>query len=119
MDDEALLLVQRYRPRVEEMLRDLLDLQQQTEGDRAPVALDQQSVGRVSRIDALQGQAMAAASDRRRTVTIARLRRALVRMEEGEFGFCTECGERISDGRLDADPSSHTCINCAALAGGR
>lgn len=119
MDDEELLLVQRYRPRVEEMLRELLDLQQQTEGDRAPVALDQQSVGRVSRIDALQGQAMAAASDRRRTIMIARLRRTLARMEEGEFGLCTGCGERIADGRLDADPSSHTCVNCANLAGGR
>ncbi|HEV7277490.1 MAG TPA: TraR/DksA C4-type zinc finger protein [Devosiaceae bacterium] len=117
MDDKELLLVQRYRPRVEEMLRELLDLQQQTEDNRAPVALDQQSVGRVSRIDALHGQAMAAASDRRRTIMIARLRRTLARMEEGEFGFCTACGERIADGRLDADPSSHTCVNCANLAG--
>lgn len=115
MDEEERKLVERYRPRVEAMLDELVDLQQQTATDRAPVALDQQTVGRLSRIDALQGQAMAAASGHRRTTMIARLRRTLARMEEGEFGYCTECGEQIAHGRLDADPSNHLCLSCAAL----
>lgn len=107
-------LIERYRARVEQELAELEALHQSTEADRAPVALDQQSVGRLSRMDALQGQAMAGAADRRRAVQIARLRRTLVRMEEGGFGFCTECAEAIAAGRLDADPSHHLCVNCAA-----
>lgn len=117
MDEEHRVLVERLRPRVEALLAELLELQEDTRGERDPVMLDQRSVGRLSRMDALQGQAMAAAAFRRRTVTIARLRRTLVRMEEGEFGYCFECGERIADGRLDADPSNHLCVACAARAG--
>ncbi len=38
----------------------------ETEGERAPVELDQQTVGRLSRMDALQVQAMALETSRRR-----------------------------------------------------
>jgi DnaK suppressor protein len=113
-DAQQQALIARYRPRIESELAELEALRQQTEADRAPVALDQQSVGRLSRMDAMQGQAMAGASERRRAGQLARLRRALVRMEEGEYGFCAECGEAIAAGRLDADPSHHLCVRCAA-----
>jgi DnaK suppressor protein len=114
-DEEGRALVERYRPRVIHELAELEALQAQTAENRAPVALDQQSLGRLSRMDALQNQAMAGASERRRAIHIARLRRTLARMEDGEFGLCTECGDRIPDGRLDADPSNHLCVSCAAL----
>lgn len=113
-DEQQQALVDRYRPRIERELAELEILQQQTEADRAPVALDQQSVGRLSRMDAMQGQAMAGASERRRAGQVARLRRALARMEDGEYGFCAECGDAIALGRLEADPSHHLCVRCAA-----
>lgn len=40
-------------------------------------------------------------------------RRALDRIEAGEYGYCVECGEEISEGRLDARPEAALCIDCA------
>lgn len=81
--------------------------------ERTPVALDQQSVGRLSRMDALQVQAMAVAAEGRRQARIHRIEAALTRVEDGEFGWCVTCGEDIAPGRLAMDPSVPTCIACA------
>ena len=81
--------------------------------DRGTVVLDQQSVGRLSRMDAMQRQAMAQATQRRRNARIARLAAALQRIEEGEFGFCQDCGEDIEAARLELDPTVPTCVSCA------
>ncbi|UYV38836.1 TraR/DksA C4-type zinc finger protein [Rhodobacteraceae bacterium D3-12] len=76
------------------------------------VTLDQQSVGRLSRMDALQNQAMAKATQARRDLERARLAAALARMDEGEFGFCEDCGDKIPDGRLRLDPAATRCVSC-------
>ncbi|MEQ8922559.1 MAG: TraR/DksA family transcriptional regulator [Roseovarius confluentis] len=81
--------------------------------DRGTVMLDQQSVGRLSRMDALQRQAMAEANQRRRTARRQRIDAALVRIEDGEFGYCQDCGEDIARARLDLDPTAPTCVSCA------
>ncbi len=78
------------------------------------VTLDQQSVGRLSRMDALQQQAMAQATQTRRAQMTARLRAALARIDDGEFGYCVECGDTIAPARLSLDPASPTCITCAS-----
>ena len=78
------------------------------------VVLDQQSVGRLSRMDALQQQAMAKATQGRRIQARARIQTALARIDEDEFGCCTECGEEISVKRLELDPTVPTCVSCAA-----
>lgn len=83
----------------------------------APVELDQQSVGRVSRVDAMQVQAMARAVEQRREARLGKLHAALKRMDEGEYGFCLECGEEIAAGRLDADPTFTHCVGCADKRG--
>lgn len=75
--------------------------------------LDQQSVGRLSRMDAMQQQAMAAAQDTRRRGRLAAIEAALKRLEQGEFGWCAECGEFIGLSRLDLDPVLMRCIDCA------
>lgn len=80
---------------------------------RRPVELDQQSVGRLSRMDALQNQAMAQGQSRRREARERHLRAALLRIEEGEYGYCTECGDRIAARRLEFDVAALTCIACA------
>jgi DnaK suppressor protein len=105
---------ERFRPRLERSLRELQTLRETTAQNRAAVELDQQSVGRLSRMDAMQAQQMAVAADRQRQVQIARIEGALKRMEEGEFGYCAECGTEIPDKRLEADPSAHLCVTCAA-----
>ena len=81
--------------------------------DLATVSLDQQSVGRLSRMDALQRQAMAQAQGRRREAERRKIAAALARLDEGDYGYCTECGEEIAPARLRADPTVPTCLSCA------
>lgn len=102
-----------FRERLLAMLEDLQADSAQGAEDRRTVELDQQSVGRLSRMDALQRQAMAKATEARRISTETRIRAALARIAEGEFGYCTECGEEIALKRLDLDPTVPTCITCA------
>lgn len=78
------------------------------------VELDQQAIGRLSRMDALQHQAMARAGQVRRTQEVQKIAAALSRIEEGEFGYCTDCGEEIGEARLNSDPATPMCFSCAA-----
>jgi DnaK suppressor protein len=98
------------RTLLEQMSEDAAEL-------RAPVDLDQQSVGRLSRMDSLQVQAMALATEERRRQQIARIDAALIRLDEGTYGECVICGEPIAPKRLELDPAVPTCISCAARSG--
>lgn len=44
---------------------------------------------------------------------IEAIRAALGRIDAGEYGFCTICGEQISEERLDLLPATPFCKNCA------
>lgn len=102
-----------YRARLEEIAAEAATDSDTAAEARSTVTLDQQSVGRLSRMDAIQGQAMARAGRARRRALGARAAAALARMEEGEFGYCTDCGEEIPEGRLDFDPTLAMCVSCA------
>lgn len=84
-----------------------------TEAGLAPVPLDQQSVGRLSRMDAMQGQALAQEADRRRQAHRIALQLALSRIETGKYGLCLDCGEPIAVRRLQIEPAARLCIRCA------
>lgn len=43
---------------------------------------------------------------------IAKIKTALERIKDGTYGFCEDCGERISDKRLKARPVTTVCITC-------
>lgn len=94
-------------------LAELQDLDAGAQDERAIVMLDQQSVGRLNRMDAMQRQQMAKETHRRRQLERAKIEAALARLEEGEYGWCAECGSEISERRLDVDPTAHLCIECA------
>jgi DnaK suppressor protein len=81
--------------------------------DRSPVALDQESVGRLSRIDAMQIQAMAIAQQRRRQSETAAIDAALKRIDANEYGYCLTCGDETAEARLLNTPSVTLCIDCA------
>ena len=104
---------QHFRDRLEARLEELAAGEALGEEGKKTVELDQQSVGRLSRMDALQSQAMAQAASRMRAGEERRIRAALARMEEGEFGFCADCGEEIAEKRLEHDPAVALCISCA------
>ncbi len=103
----------RYKTRLLEERDALLNEEDDAAEDRGTVTLDQQSVGRLSRMDALQRQAMAQAQSRRRQTRLSRINAALQRIEEEEFGYCQDCGEDIPPARLDLDVTATLCVSCA------
>ncbi len=42
------------------------------------------------------------------------IRAALVRIEEGSYGSCSECGEAINPERLEVLPEAVLCLSCAS-----
>ena len=91
---------------------ELQDMEETSREAGKPVELDQASVGRLSRIDAMQAQQMAQASERRRQQQLLRIEAALRRIETGEYGYCFVCGEEIDVRRLNVDPGNTRCIRC-------
>jgi len=102
------------RRRLDEKKLDLESMSALSEEARAPVTLDQQSVGRLSRMDAMQQQAMAEAQERARKRDLVRIEMAERRLAAGEYGWCSECGEVIPDKRLAIDPMAEKCVRCAS-----
>ena len=90
-------------------------LQQQQTGKSAAdtVELDQTRQGRLSRMDALQGQAMSQALNQRREIELQKISGALQRIASGRYGYCVKCGEDIIIKRLQLDPAVLLCIGCA------
>ncbi|MGE0255987.1 MAG: TraR/DksA family transcriptional regulator [Alphaproteobacteria bacterium] len=113
MDERPDIDIAAFRARLVAERTALQDDSAARAGDRAPVVLDQQSVSRLSRADAMQVQEMATATERRRHQRLRRLDAALARLETEEFGWCTICGGEIAAARLDSDATVPTCIDCA------
>ena len=82
------------------------------EGASQPVALDQSSVGRVSRMDAMQVQAMVLASLRGHKLRLQQIEQALRLIEDGEYGLCRRCEEPVGYPRLKARPETPFCLHC-------
>lgn len=82
----------------------------------APVELDQTRQGRLSRMDAMQQQAMAQAGKASAQARLAAIEAALRRIDDGSYGECRECGEMISSARLTARPEALLCITCESAA---
>lgn len=93
---------------------DLLSTSDVRDESSGTVHLDQQSVGRLSRMDALQSQELAKAGKLRAEQQLRLIEAALVRIgNDDDYGECSECGEPINPKRLEIDPTSRYCINCA------
>jgi len=104
-----------FRQMLTERRQELSSLSETSKDARATVELDQTTVGRLSRMDALQGQQMALEQDRRRKAELQRIEAALKRLETGDYGFCSLCDEPIAEKRLSLDPAVGTCIDCAGV----
>jgi len=76
-----------------------------------PVDLDQ-PIGRISRVDALQQQAMAKATKEKAKLRLAQTRVARKAHAEGEYGYCRRCEEPIGVRRLRSRPETPFCVEC-------
>ncbi|MEX0923803.1 MAG: TraR/DksA C4-type zinc finger protein [Rhodovibrionaceae bacterium] len=108
----------KLKARLEERHTELRKLIEGSKESRGVVELDQTRQGRLSRIDALQGQAMAQEAERRRQGELKRIDAALGRIASGDYGYCLSCDEEIAAKRLEFDPSVSLCVDCTAESGG-
>ena len=98
-------------------LREELESVAETGNESAAVVeLDQTKIGRLSRMDAMQAQAMAKASGHRREAMLRNIEAALQRIDAGSYGICFDCDETINPKRLEFDPTASRCIDCASKA---
>ena len=98
-----------FKKRLEERLKEITDAKKTV----SPLELDQSRVGRLTRMDAMQQQAITQAAARLSAMEEQRIQKALQRMTSGEYGYCMHCEEEIAEGRLRVEPSALTCIVCA------
>lgn len=103
MDAKELLLARREQ---------LETLVAQASGHSGPVELDQQAIGRLSRLDAIQQQQMVQAEIRQARQSLVKVSAALERLDNDEYGDCLECGEAIAEARLALRPEASLCIRC-------
>lgn len=105
--------IKKAKLRLQSVQNDLEAISELSSGSRAPVKLDQQSVGRLSRMDAMQQQAVAQAQERNRQRDLVRIEMSHRRILEDEYGYCANCGDEIPDKRLEIDPMAERCVRCA------
>lgn len=86
------------------------------EEDSQPVQLDQQLVGRLSRMDAMQQQQMAVASRQHVKDHLRGVMLALQAIESEDYGYCSDCAKSIGFARLSVRPEALLCLACQQAA---
>jgi DnaK suppressor protein len=105
--------LENYKDLLLKMQAELTSAGKTGEQAEAVVELDQARIGRLSRMDAMQAQAMSVETGRRRRQQLRDIEAALQRIEACDYGDCLECGEGIAPARLNIEPGARLCINCA------
>lgn len=105
--------IRHFKTKLDTLLAQLLETDGIAEESAKTVVLDQSSVGRLSRMDAMQQQAMSIERLRRRKLQILNIQAALKRIANDDYGWCLACGDEIDIRRLDFDPTANYCIKCA------
>jgi DnaK suppressor protein len=113
MQERASMDTEYFREKLIRLRDELQEIEQTGNEAAQTVELDQSRVGRLSRMDALQAQAMSIESGRRRNIKMQRIDAALKRIDKDEFGLCIKCEEEINPRRLEVDPAAPLCIDCA------
>ena len=78
-----------------------------------PISPDS-SIGRLTRLDALQSQQMSFEARRRLKKRLKNVQKALQLMEDGKYGICMKCQDEIPVGRLESMPEARVCVDCAS-----
>ena len=102
-----------YKKQLLDLQKELLASEKAGQEGTKTVELDQSRVGRLSRMEAIQAQAVSLENRRRRQLKLQQIKAAQHRIETGDFGICSHCGEDIDGRRLDFDPTTPLCITCA------
>lgn len=104
--------IEEFRQMLLELKEELSTAMHSTDESSKTVQLDQASVGRLSRMDAIQQQQMSKAYRGRVRIRLQQVKAALSSIERGSFGFCNACEEPIALERLEIRPESPICMEC-------
>lgn len=103
---------EKYRRFLEDALLEVEEYLKSSEEAAAAVAPDK-SLGRLSRMEAMQDQQLVMEMRRRKKRQLAEIKSAFSRLENGDYGICIFCGAEISCERLEVYPEAHSCIHCS------
>lgn len=71
------------------------------------------AIGRVSRMDAINNKSVTEAALRKAKDKLEKLKFALSKVDEDDFGICIKCKQPIPLGRILIVPQSRTCVKCS------
>lgn len=106
--------IEKFKHLLQQQRDSLMSAQQLAQDSTDIVELDQSSVGRVSRADAMQSQSMAIEGTRLRQQQLRKISTALALIESGDYGYCENCDQMIDIRRLEIDPAATLCVPCAS-----
>ena len=109
---EVVVETERFKQQLLHLKVELEEQQLDNESADKPIELDQARLGRLSRMDALQGQQMLQELARRQQAKLLSIDAALRRIEAGDYGDCFVCAEPIDPRRLTVDPTATRCVSC-------
>jgi len=100
------------RIKIEKLIQDSFADIEVLEEATAPIS-PENSIGRVSRMDAINNKSVVESSLRQSKSKLAKLKIALTKIDGPNFGKCMRCGKDIQEKRLMFLPQSDRCIHCA------
>ena len=100
------------KTKIQEMILKYEQDIKETEAMTQPIS-PENSIGRVSRMDAINNKSVMEASLRNKISKRNKLKLALTKIDNPNFGHCEACGKNINPARLMYMPESTKCINCA------
>ena len=77
-----------------------------------PIA-PENSIGRISRMDAINNRAVTESALRQAIDKLSKLRLVSTKFGSADFGICLKCKKPIPLGRILVKPESIYCVNCA------
>ncbi len=89
--------------------KDLVELEDMTQ----PV-VPENSLGRISRMDAINNKSVMEASLRNNQRRLGKLKAALQKIDSEDFGLCFDCKNPIPEARILFMPESNQCVRCAS-----
>ncbi|WP_319266906.1 TraR/DksA C4-type zinc finger protein [uncultured Draconibacterium sp.] len=71
------------------------------------------AIGRISRMDAINNKSVTEATLRKAKDKLEKLKFALSKVDDDDFGLCVKCKKSIPLGRILIMPQALTCVSCS------
>ena len=92
--------------KTEKLIREYTELTEPVEPENA--------IGRISRMDAINNKSVTEATLRKAKDKLGKLKFALSRVDDDDFGRCISCKKPIPLGRILIMPQARTCVSCSS-----